>query len=743
MRATARTWTGLGWVAILAVCCWTVFLPCPAISAPPATEKPSLQGTEWTYPAYITWLEKRSMLYQARLMSRKVSGGSFQWQHAYAEPQPREVVKRASVWMLAYPGAVITRPGESVIATWADPHLWDAFREIGIDLLHTGPVKRSGGITRKEYTPTIDGWFDRISLEIDPQLGTEEDYRRMVKVAVNHGGMIAGDLVPLHTGKGADFRLAQRAYKDYPGLYTMVAIPQKDWGILPPVEGPWESKPVLLDAARKLTAKGYIPGLIHSCDAVPNARELSGWDATGEVLGVDGQVRRWVYLHYFKPGQPTLNWLDPSSAAQRALAGDIVRTVHDLGARVIRFDAIPFLGIEREPGQTLTRHYQHPLSVLGTEYLAFLTRKMGGWSFQELNVPLVQLRAFTRKGPDLSYDFFTRTEGLHSLLSQDARLLRQAYGFLLEARLQPVSLVHDMQNHDEITYQLMELDYRGDDTFRFGDRKITGRQLREGVLDEMRAKAAGKAAPYNLLYRAARDGVATTYAGFVAASLGVRDLDKITPQEREQIRRGHLLLAWANAMQPGVFSLSSWDLVGALPLPRKQVAERMHDGDYRWVNRGGVDLMGVAPGAGKSRYGLPAARALYGPLPKQLKEKDSFASALARMLKGRKKYRIAEGELMAVPAVKNRAVCLLVMRLPGKPSVAITALNFSREPAEEEVDLSRIKGLPVARLAGQKATNVVNDEGAGIVTEAGHLAITLKGWTGKTLVLPLGGEKGK
>jgi hypothetical protein len=64
----------------------------------------------------------------------------------------------------------------------------------------------------REFTPTIDGWFDRISLEIDPTLGL-----------------------------GADFRLAERGYKDYPGMYTMVEIDQKDWGLLPPVEDPGRS----------------------------------------------------------------------------------------------------------------------------------------------------------------------------------------------------------------------------------------------------------------------------------------------------------------------------------------------------------------------------------------------------------------------------------------------------------------------------------------------------------------------
>src|SRR5262245_42952802 len=202
--------------------------PVPRAAGPP---RPDLD--------YVRWLEERSMLYQAREQAALVSGTGVQWRNPYGRPRPREVVKRSSVWVLDYPGSVIVRPGSSVIATWADPDLWDAFKTLGVDLLHTGPVKRAGGIVGRKYTPTLDGWFDRISLEIDPQLGTEEQYRRLVRTARSRGGLVAGDLVPLHTGTGADFRLAQRAYSDYPGMYTMVEVRREDWHLLPRVKGPW------------------------------------------------------------------------------------------------------------------------------------------------------------------------------------------------------------------------------------------------------------------------------------------------------------------------------------------------------------------------------------------------------------------------------------------------------------------------------------------------------------------------
>ena len=42
------------------------------------------------------------------------------------------------------------------------------------------------------------------------------------------------------------------------------------------------------------------------------------------------------------------------------------------------------------------------------------------------------------------------------------------------------------------------------------------------MLAAMRSKAAGDAAPYNHLYRPEKDGLATTFAGFVAPALGVK-----------------------------------------------------------------------------------------------------------------------------------------------------------------------------------------------------------------------------
>lgn len=60
-----------------------------------------------------------------------------------AARNPREAVRHASVWLLDYPASVITPDGQSVIAAWAEPALWDILRDLQVELLHTGPIQRA------------------------------------------------------------------------------------------------------------------------------------------------------------------------------------------------------------------------------------------------------------------------------------------------------------------------------------------------------------------------------------------------------------------------------------------------------------------------------------------------------------------------------------------------------------------------------------------------------------------------
>jgi len=658
---------------------------------------------------YINWLEEQSMLHAAGQLSKKVSGSGIQWQHPYAMPQTEKVVARASVWFTAYPPATITRAGQSVLQALGDPALWNALQETGIQAMHTGPVKRAGGIQGYQSTPTVDGWFDRISLNIDPLFGTDADYQRMVKTAAQHSAIIIGDVIPGHTGKGADFRLAELGYKDYPGLYDMVAIREEDWSLLPDVPEGNDSVTLPADTVDKLKEKGYITGQLQRVlFSVPGKPGVTGWDATDAITGADGRKRRWVYLHYFRPGQPTLNWLDPSFAANRLIAGDIIKTKLVLGATIIRLDANPFLGIEMRPGSKKSWSEGHPLSVVASDIIAWTMRKLGGWSFQELNMGIEEIKGFSKYGPDLSYDFITRPAYNHALLTGDASFLRLCLRLMREYEIRPIQMIHALQNHDEITYELVHFAEHAEELFEYHNKKITGQELRAAIIKQMHELALGARAPYNQL---SGNGLCTTYAGFCAAALGIKDPYSMLREDIERVKKGHLLMAMFNAMQPGVFAISGWDLVGALPLPTDKIPELVADGDYRWVNRGAYDLAGLNPQTLASPSGLPKAQTIYGALADQLKDKNSFASQLKRMLAIRKKYKLALAEQLAIPDLTNNGLVVMIHRLPEKAGIEMTALNFGRKPVRETVMADELKGLPAYDLYADKPEGKVSDSG--------------------------------
>lgn len=706
---------------------WCLALCVASAAAPQPATPPGTQTTSSASDS-IQWLEERSMLHQAQALARRYAGNSEQWQRPYAVPQPRAVSARASVWFTAYPASTIAESaGASVLSTLADERLWSAFQTIGIQGIHTGPTKRSGGITGQSYTPSVDGNFDRISFDIDPDFGTEDQYKTLTKVARAHGALIIGDVIPGHTGKGADFRLAERAYGDYPGIYHMVSIAPTDWGLLPPVPPGHDSANLSPSTVDALQRKHYIVGMLSSRIFYQPGVKDSDWSATAVIRGADGVDRRWVYLHYFKEGQPTLNWLDPTFAAQRLIIGDALHELTVLGDGGVRLDANGLLGIERNPTTGEVWSEGHPLANTANQLIGDMVRKFGGFTFQELALAFDKMHEMSSGGADLSYDFVTRPAYDHALLTGDAEFLRLIFQLMRRYQIDSAALIHALQNHDELTMGLSQFGGpHASDTYSFRGRQMTGTQLRDAVHQDMYSRLMGTNAPYNLKFG---DGVASTTATVITATLGIKDITKLRSADIEKIKRLHLLLAFYNAFQPGVFALSGWDLVGALTLPAAVVKDRLADGDTRWINRGAYDLIGSNPKATHSSAGLPVAIALYGPLPKQLKRPDSFASELARMLKVRAQLRLYAGELVDVPAVSAKGLFVMVHRLPEGANLEVTAINFGSTPVDESVV---IRNTP----QGAQAVDVLDEKSPVTpVGTGGELHIKLKGYEGKALCI--------
>src|SRR5262249_42735777 len=159
-------------------------------------------------------------------------------------------------------------------------------------------------------------------------------------------------------------------------------IAEEDWGLLPTVPRGRDSANLSHDALDALIAKGYLPGRLQRTMFYAKGIKETDFSATHVVVGVDGRARRWVYLHYFKEGQPTLDWLHASFGAQRLVLGDAVHSLRTLGDSMLRLDANGFLGIE--PRGDAAWSEGHPLSHTSNRLIAGLVRRLGGFTFQEL-----------------------------------------------------------------------------------------------------------------------------------------------------------------------------------------------------------------------------------------------------------------------------------------------------------------------------------------------------------------------
>src|SRR3569832_191495 len=93
---------------------------------------------------YVDWLVEQSMPHNAKKLATRYAGQARLWQQPYAETRPRAASALASVWFTAYPAAVVTRAGESVLQTLGDQKLWSALSAIGIQGVHTGPMMQAG-----------------------------------------------------------------------------------------------------------------------------------------------------------------------------------------------------------------------------------------------------------------------------------------------------------------------------------------------------------------------------------------------------------------------------------------------------------------------------------------------------------------------------------------------------------------------------------------------------------------------
>jgi trehalose synthase len=151
----------------------------------------------------------------------------------------------------------------------------------------------------------------------------------------------------------------------------------------------------------------------------------------------------------------------------------------------------------------------------------------------------------------------------------------------------------------------------------------------------------------------------------------------------------------------------------------------MGDGDTRWIHRGAYDLVDLNPEASLSAGLMPRSKSLYGSLPVQMQDPDSFASQLQRILSARRAYDIAASRQILVPDVEHPGLLIMVHELPAGKGTQITALNFGATAITETLHLPNIAPGPVV--------DIINERVEGDLTPEGEFTIVLDAYEGLAL----------
>ena len=214
-------------------------------------------------------------------------------------------VDRASVWFTAYPLSFVTRTGETYLSALADRRLWDAFRKIGIDALHTGPVKRpaasTGAGSRRRSTATSTASACRSTPSSGPRRssGCSAPPPRSTRA---RSSTTSSPATPARARTSASPRWATATT---PASTTWSRSRPSTGTCCPTCRRTATASTSTSRPRRRSSALGYIIGRLQRVIFYEPGIKETNWSATRTVTGVDGVERRWVYLHYFKEGQPS------------------------------------------------------------------------------------------------------------------------------------------------------------------------------------------------------------------------------------------------------------------------------------------------------------------------------------------------------------------------------------------------------------------------------------------------------
>lgn len=650
-------------------------------------------------PGQAQWLAKQSMLGSSAELAEVVMGSNLSWLASSVAVAHSSLFPHADVWLEVDPTLLVTSGDQGAFGYLRTSAFWQVMKQNNIRGLYIAPIFSAGSSWSGTYY-TMDNYDDPVSFKFSDAAGTDSDYFALLQIANKNSAIIGTSIVPMATGIGPDFFLAARNMRNYPGIYCMAEVPQELWENLPEAKSEWDVKALGADQVKVLDSSGLLASIFVQEGLL---RLPGGWAATGEVRGLDGVLRRYVYRYYQTPRKAVVNWTDPSAAGRQIVSGSIVRTTGELG---VAFSGVSFLALTGltpyensisgraalEPGLTAA-------SDVGQEI-----RRYAGWSYNTDELTLAMLQEFMQQRVDFTRDSIMSTGAGHALVTGDAKLLRESIDALVEMNVDISRLVHCLPGSGGVNYK-------------------NGIPGSRPAYDEL-LKFPGVS---NLL----KDGrLHASGAALAAIGSGHSAGDELSDADKLKIKKGHQTLAFFMAAQPGLFILPAHDAVGALP-DGWLANEVFSPGDQDGSPAGGVSLLGERKRMLISKRGIAASPALYNGLDIQNYEDGSFLKHIGKLASMREQTGVAGGRLLGRVLTSGKGVVVLATELPDNKGVLLAVSNFNQRASNENIRLSAIPGG--LNLKGGKAKDALSGQALSIAD--GAIGVSLNGWDYRAILI--------
>ncbi len=710
---------------VIAICCLCLFAACGGRRDGSIEDPLKLKHGRGVFqgnrpnPGYVQQLERRSMLRIAAENARIVSGSEIPWRNAGSSTEPDELLRYADTWLKVNPTTMLAGTRRTVFDHLSDTTIATIMREVSARGVYVAPARGAGSLWAFDKKEAVTG-EDVVTYDFSTVAGSERDYGRLISRMIDNKGLVGMDLIPAAVGIGPDFFLAACNVREYPGIFCMMEVPQPMWKELPVVEVEWGRTALTMEQTAPFMSKGILPHAMR--DDYSFLGKKAGWATTGEIPGIDGNKRRWIYRYYETPDMPVLNWDDPSQAAHRILSGSAVIQVGMQGQSLIGLNFEAFQGLEAskdDPGPQGMFSIEPALTA--SQSLSREIRRYGSWSWlRDNNLTISAIGSFLGTGTNFVTDNIFSPSAEHALLTGDAGYLKFMADKLIATKIDTRKLVHAGPAEEGLSYAMPHLNY-----LSYVENDPKAAQMLSKVMTEIQASVEGLASPLlsddNTLF--------VTDTAIAAMAIGLSPFD-VPVDKGEEVAKGHALLIFFRAMQPGVLMLNGQDLAGTLPLHYSSMSSSAEAWDIGRASRGSYALSTSAGALVVSDTGVPKSKTVYPYADYQAHQPQSFISHIGSFLRARTTSGLANGRLEARLQTRHPGLIALATRMPDQKSIVLSICNFSRDQVAETIYINELPGY--ADVIGKSLK--IGGMGRYVVNSK-SISVTLQPWEGVALYL--------